>query len=210
MAKIICVEGCDKAGKATQSTMLAEALWTGGAPVTLAVRAEIPALEHNLSHRLIYWMLRNGWAKCYPNAFQFVQFLNKLMFQWFSLPQLLQWNDYVVLDRWALSGLVYGDATGVNRWFNRLLFKLLRKPDITLIMDGTSFKRSHTTDDSYEKDTALQTAVKEGYRRVGLRPGAQSEGYELVSNVGTREEVHAAVIGVLRHSHVLPPTWGLE
>lgn len=199
MAKIIVVEGADKVGKATQTNILRDAL-------PKSVLVEVPT--KGLTHKVIYWMLKNGLAKRLPNAFQFVQFLNKLVFQTFSLPKLLRTYDYVILDRWALSGLVYGEATGVNDWFNNVLYMVLRKPDITIIMTGTSFKRGKA-DDVYEKDSDLQTAVKARYWSIGTSDGWP--GHELLYNGGTREEVFHRVLGVLVHAGIIDSVdapWG--
>ncbi len=190
--KIIVIEGGDKVGKQTQTEMLYDALAENHS-VTLV---EIPA--KGLTHKAIYWMLRNGAAQRFPNVFQFIQFVNKLAFQTLVLSTMEAMSDYIILDRWSLSAIVYGDATGVNRRFNRFLYDLLRKPDITLIMHGQSFKREGS--DSYEKDTKLQKAVKDGYFDWARRyPGKN----QLVSNIGTREEVHSTVMGVLKHEGII-------
>ncbi len=184
--KIIALEGCDKVGKATQSNMLAHSLRRYGDKVALV---EIP-FRDEFTRPLIYWMLRNGKAKTYPNLFQFVQFLNKLMFQWTVLLWLRLTCAYVVLDRWSLSAIVYGDATGVNPTLNRLLYWLLESPDVTVVLHGTSFKRK-SVDDVYEKDSALQLAVRRGYYDwVQEHPSD----HELIDNQGTVDEVHERIL----------------
>lgn len=191
--KVICVEGPDKSGKQTQTNMLYD---------TLAERNGVTLVEvpvKGLTHKAIYWMLRNGTAKRFPNFFQFVQFLNKLAFQLTVLPTLKAMSDYVILDRWSLSAIVYGDATGVNKRFNRFLWGLLAKPDITLIMHGPSFNREGQSD-SYEKDSKLQAAVRQGYYDWSQE---HPDDHELVNNQGSRLEVHATIMGVLIHGGIV-------
>ena len=194
---IIVIEGPDKVGKATQSKMLTESLNRNG---WTATRVEVPV--KGLTHKAIYWMLDKGWARRLPNLFQFVQFLNKLAFQLLELPSLEDEYDYVVLDRWKLSAVVYGDASGTNPRFNRLLCSLLREAESTLVIYGPSFKRGD--DDSYEADAKLQQDVRDGYRRwVGDHPS----NHELVSNDGPIDEVHQRLLCVLVHAGVLPDFW---
>lgn len=198
MAKLIVIEGADKVGKETQSKLLQSVLHDSAFPYdSPATLVEVPT--KGLTHRLIYWMLRNGSAKRFPHLFQLTQTLNKLAFQLFNLPKLMKDNHYVVLDRWGLSAIVYGDATGVNKWFNRVLFSLLKKPDVTLIMHGQSFRRSSTVDDSYEKDNELQARVKEHYHDIGTC----WPGYVLIDNGGTREEVHMRIMDVLKNGEIV-------
>jgi thymidylate kinase len=167
-----------------------ETLRREGARVT---RVEVPCRSAGWTHCIIYWMLRNGLARRLPNLFQTVQFLNKLSFQLLDLPDLLRDHDVVVLDRWSLSSIIYGDVTGVHRGFNRFLARLLRKPDRTVVFTERSYRRSSTQDDSYEKDTELQAWVREGYREWALTHAD----HFLVDNTRSVEQVHRDVIDVV-------------
>jgi thymidylate kinase len=198
MAKLVVCEGHDKAGKATQSKLLVEAYSDAGLKST---RVEVPSVLCGRTHRLIYRMLKNGWAKKLPNVFQFVQFLNKWVFQVLHLPTLMKHNDVVVLDRWSLSAVIYGGATGVNNPFNMLLFHLLKKPDVTVVFHGQSFRRN-TVDDSYEKDTELQARVKEGYHAWAL---AHPSDHVLIDNRGGNvQDIHRNVVTELATKHRVP------
>lgn len=196
-AKIVVFEGPDKVGKETQSKLLWGSLLGVGKNV---VRVEVPSDRCDRSYRLIYWMLRTGWAKKLPNVFQFVQFLNKWLFQRLYLMDLLYFNDYVIFDRWSLSAVVYGNATGVNKPFNDWLYKQLRKADITFVMCERSFRRASTQDDSYEKDSALQSAVRVGYREWAE---THPSDHVLVNNDQSIKEVHADVLFALDEDEAL-------
>ncbi len=189
LAKLVIIEGPDKVGKQTQSNRLAHALRRYGDRVKLV---EVP-FNDKLTYRLIYWMLRSGKAKTHPNVFQFTQFLNKLIFQWTYLMWLRLTCDYVVLDRWRLSSIVYGDATGTNRTFNRLMYHALTAADVTVILHGPSFKR-RTVDDAYERDSALQRDVRLGYYSWAVDHPVD---HELVDNQGTQDEVHERIMDVV-------------
>lgn len=186
-ATIIAIEGPDKVGKQTQSNMLTDRLRKEGHKVKLI---EVP-VKSIVTYKLIYWMLRNGHAKSWPNVFQTIQFLNKWFFQFRLLA--MRWSyDYVVFDRWGLSAIVYGDAGGANRWYNRLLYKFLREADATLILVGAA--RSGEVTDVYEKDTELQVNVRTGYAEWFLQ---HNEACVIVDNIGTRDEVHGRIMRLL-------------
>lgn len=188
-AKMVVVEGPDKVGKQTQSQMLAHVLRRYGDKVKLV---EVPYNDGS-TYRLIYRMLKNGQAKKYPNLFQFVQFLNKFIFQRTVLLWLRITCACIVLDRWKLSAIVYGDATGVNPTFNRMLYGMLKDPDVTVILHGSSFKRQEA-DDVYEKDNSLQTAVRNGYYEWAQE---HPENHDLIDNQGSRDEVHERIMNVV-------------
>lgn len=188
MANFIAIEGADRCGKQTQSKMLTEALAKRGYNVRLM---EVP-VNDGVTYRLIYWMLKNGTAKRLPNLFQFVQFLNKLIFQVTWLFWLSYTNDYVIFDRWSLSSVVYGNATGTNRTFVRFLYELLKKPDMTIVLHGA--RHTEDTEDVYERDTVLQQNVRKGYLDWALRFPSN---HELIDNQGTRDDVHVRLMNSL-------------
>lgn len=188
MAKIVVFEGPDKVGKETQSKLLLEALTEAG---YRALRVEVPSKLCPRTYKLIYWMLRNGWAKRLPNFFQFVQFLNKWFFQRAVLPGFLRTLDVVIFDRWSLSAVVYGNATGVNEPFNMWLYRRLRKPDVTVVMCKKSYRRSTTQDDSYEKDSELQQRVRDGYQEWAV---FHADDHVLVNNDQQVKDVHHDIL----------------
>lgn len=157
MSKIIVFEGADRCGKATQSKMLRDHLNFSGQSAKIV---EVP-IRSAVSYRLVYWMLHNGLAKKLPKLFQVLQFLNRKIFQIFTLPSLESEYDVLILDRWSLSTIVYGGAEGVSEKFTVGLSNMLRKPDHTIILLGPSFP--HDAEDVYEADTELQRKVREGY-----------------------------------------------
>lgn len=191
-AKLVAVEGADKCGKATQSRLLMNSLrQRSNARVA---QVEVP-FNDGITYRLIYWMLKHGQARQHPNLFQFLQFINKFVFQWTKLLWLRLTCDFIILDRWSLSAIVYGDAGGADQTFNRALHMFLVRPDLTIVLDGQSFKRCGEVDDVYEKDSALQRAVRKGYRDwVTWHPFD----HVLVDNQGGREVVHDRIRKVVK------------
>lgn len=194
-ATILAIEGPDRVGKQTQSQMLVAALEADFHKVKLV---EVPVRSW-VTYKLIYWMLRGGLAKTLPNVFQFVQFLNKWVFQLKLL--VMRWfYDYIIFDRWALSSIVYGDAGGANKRFNRFLYKFLREPDATLILVGAARTRDEGTD-VYERDNPMQNRVRLGY--AAWFESHTDDKVALIDNMGTRPEVHQRFMRTLEKLGVL-------
>lgn len=157
MSKIIVIEGPDRVGKATQSLMLKNRLEAAGYTATIV---EVP-IRSNFAYHVVYWMLRNGLAKRFPKIFQWFQFFNRQVFQWRQLPKLEAQYDYIVMDRWSLSTIVYGEATGVPKDYTESLSKKLRKPFLTIVLLGAAHR--HKVEDVYEADGELQRRVRRLY-----------------------------------------------
>ncbi len=157
MSKIIVIEGPDRCGKATQAKLLRERLASFGIMSTIV---EVP-VRSVVTYRIIYWMLQNGLVKKFPKLFQVLQFLNRKIFQLLDLPGLEKQYDAIIFDRWSLSTIVYGGASGVSQDFTVKLSKHLRQPDHTFILLGMSFP--HEAEDVYEADKNLQEDVRIRY-----------------------------------------------
>lgn len=157
MSRIIVFEGPDRVGKKTQSAKLKEYLEVNSKK---ALVVEVP-IDDGITYKLIYWMLGTGLVKYFPGLFQGLQFLNRFLFQTFRLNKLEHQYDYIIFDRWSLSTVVYGAATGVNPAFSNMLYNMIRKPDFTVVLLGGAHK--HEAEDAYEKDLDLQEKVSSLY-----------------------------------------------
>lgn len=187
-ASIIALEGADRVGKFTQTQLLVNNLNKQGFKAT---SVEVP-IKSPITYRLIYWMLKNGLAKKTPNLFQFVQFLNKFFFQTFKLLFIRWMYDYIIFDRWAASAIVYGNASGANKTFNRFLFNSLWRPDATIVLQG--LPKTNDQEDVYEKDNKLQSDVRTGYAQFYID---NLHDVALIDNTGTREDVHGKIMTLL-------------
>jgi len=186
--KIITVEGKDLSGKTTQSKLLVNYLKKQN---KRTLYLKVPTKFSFLSFKLIYWMLKNGSAIKFPYLFHVVQFINKFLFQIFVLPILLLMYDVIVLDRWALSALIFGNATGINKKLNKFLFKMMKKPDITFILTRDTIQDSRERD-SYDNDETLQINVRRAYVDWALR--ASPYEVALIDANDTIENVHDNIV----------------
>lgn len=189
MSKIIVLEGPDRCGKATQSKLLCD--YINNVLKKRATVVEVP-IKDIIIYKIIYWMLQNGLAKTFPKLFQLLQFLNRRIFQTFTLPRLESENDFIIMDRWSLSTLVYGIATGISEEFTEKLYYMLRIPDHTVLLLGDPL--INETEDVYESDKDLQKKVKSYYGDwANLHPITSS----VVNCNLPRQEVNSIIIKTL-------------
>jgi thymidylate kinase len=160
MAKIICFEGPDGVGKTTQAKILEEILINKDYKVKYY---KLPS--QTFIGRYIYQLLKNGFARKYQNIFQFINFIDKFVFQIYHL--LLNKYDYIILDRWKMSSVVYGRADGGNKKFLEFLSKFLINPDITFVFFGSDFLQNKIQKDDYEKDVSILEKAKTFYLVYG-------------------------------------------
>lgn len=183
----IALEGSDMSGKTTQTKLLSKSFSDAG----FVCRAIKVPFDDKVTHKLIYSMLFSGAAKKYPALFQAVQFCNKLICQ---ASVMFAKEDVIIFDRWHMSSIVYGTASGLSQSLLDLLSKLLITPDLTLILmrsDSQKFLRDEKQD-SYEKDSALQRRVEELYKSY-----CDNKRVISVSADGTISEVTARIKAVI-------------
>lgn len=192
MTKIIAVEGPDRVGKATQVKLLRNHIRSLGHSVATV---EVPVRDGH-THKVIYWMLGNGLAKKFPKFFQWLQVLNRKIFQKWFLSTMADKVDYVIFDRWNLSTYVYGTAEGLNIDPNRLFSSLLR-PDATVVIVGRI--PGLAARDSYEADSGLQDRVSVLYRDWAM----SNDDAVLVEAEGTRGEVLGRILSQLTQKNII-------
>lgn len=185
----VSIEGGDSTGKGTQTSLLKDALEKRGLK-TKAVEVPVRSL---ITHRLIYFMLRNKLASKFPRFFHFVQLVNKLWWQTFTLPWIMAKYDAMVLDRWHGSYWVYGRETGLepNDWLMKM-YPLHFRPNCTVVLNGS--RHALEARDEYEKNHSLQDRVRARYIEWA------DENYETASVIHANQDtlaVHGDIISVL-------------
>ena len=116
----------------------------------------------------------------------------------FFLPSLLRNNDYIILDRWSLSTIVYGSAEGVDVAFSELLASKLIYPDYTILLLGKSHMQH--AEDVYEADDSLQKSVKKLYENWSTHNSSVSS---IINCSLTREEVFDQVKSSLQNANII-------
>ena len=195
MSKIIAIEGPDRVGKFTQTKLLQKYITRIGLS---AVVVEVP-IRSAITYRVIYWMLQNGLAKKFPKIFQWFQFINRKIFQMYTLPVLEEHYDFIIMDRWSLSTIVYGIAEGVPKAYTIGLAKKLREPDFTIILFGEAHE--HIAEDSYEVDASLQARVRLEYAKWALENPKTTK---LINCNQDHEIIAKKIKNILQEKRILP------
>lgn len=127
-------------------------------------------------------------------------------------------SKLLLLDRYWLSGLVYGVAEGLDVGWLLRIHQMLVKPDLTLVLDcpvEEGFKRRPERRDRFESDRNLLENVRKLYREAGqsgrltfgtsftpdlFTPGA----VKLVDATQPVEDVLKAALQFIRESLFVP------
>lgn len=157
---LVAIEGADRVGKATQAAMLEGALQRHRVKATVE---QIP-FDDKVTHPEIYRMLRDGSVRRFPTLFQALQGINRRFFQAQFLPVLALHHDVVILDRWNLSTVVYGEVGGVPREETDEILRDIVDPDLTIVLDGPPWPRDDL--DTLEADDDFQRRIRSAYREA--------------------------------------------
>lgn len=193
--KIIALEGLDKAGKATQSRLLAEALQKQGVTVK---QSEFHRYDTPTGELVAKWL-----RKEYPVdqiTIELIMAADKQAQQQWVQSLEEQGVDVLILDRYTLSQFVYAQANGVDKNFALTLQRFMRQPDHNIIIDipaevsmNRKGKHNNGENDRYESDLAMLRKVRELYL-TSVKPT------DLVVD-GTKEieEIHQAIYNFVVH-----------
>ena len=187
--KIIVIEGTDKAGKSSQSRMLAEALKVSGkvcvildfpdytTPIGMEIKAFLEGKRDYLSEVKHLLFSANRWEK------------KK------EIESMLENGTIIVMNRYWQSNLVYGAANGMDiNWLLRL-DKGLPKEDITLVVlvnPSISSKRAEMQD-AFESDTQLAASAYKNYLKF-----AKQYRWKVIDGSKSKEQVHQEIMKMVR------------
>ena len=187
--KIIVIEGTDKAGKSSQSRMLAEALKVSGkvcvildfpdytTPIGMEIKAFLEGKRDYLSEVKHLLFSANRWEK------------KK------EIESMLENGTIIVMNRYWQSNLVYGAANGMDiNWLLRL-DKGLPKEDITLVIlvnPSISAKRAKMQD-AFESDTQLAASAYKNYLKF-----AKQYRWKVIDGSKSKEQVHQEIMKIIR------------
>lgn len=159
---IIAFEGIDACGKATQVRMLAECCEGLGIPCRVY---SYPAYETETGKR-IQEMLRLADGERDGLLLQSLMTVNRYESQCLVEESHVE-GELVILDRYWLSGLVYGQMDGLDSdWLVRVHERLLQ-PSKWLVLDisvAESFKRRPVREDCYEDNVERLEKARTMYK----------------------------------------------
>jgi dTMP kinase len=187
--KIIVIEGTDKAGKTSQSRMLAETLKVSGkvcvildfpdytTPIGMEIKAYLEGKRDYLPEVKHLLFSANRWEK------------KK------EIESMLENGTIIVMNRYWQSNLVYGVANGMDiNWLLRL-DKGLPKEDIVLVMlvnPNISAKRAEMQD-AFESDPQLAAKAYKNYLKF-----AKQYRWKVIDGSKSKEQVHQEITKIIR------------
>ncbi|MCY1154048.1 MAG: putative thymidylate kinase [Nitrososphaera sp.] len=187
--KIIVIEGTDKAGKTSQSRMLAETLKVSGkvcvildfpdytTPIGMEIKAFLEGKRDYLPEVKHLLFSANRWEK------------KK------EIESMLENGTIIVMNRYWQSNLVYGVANGMDiNWLLRL-DKGLPKEDIVLVIlvnPNISAKRAEMQD-AFESDPQLAAKAYKNYLKF-----AKQYRWKVIDGSKSKEQVHQEITKMIR------------
>ena len=164
---MIAFEGLDQSGKATQARQLRDQL---RASERKARVVSFPDYGTSIGEELARAL--QGERDYGPDVMQLLYVANRYE----RKPDIERWREAgitLLFDRYTASSLAYGDAQGLDVGWLGAVQKHLPSPDLTVFLDiapETALQRKAIGRDQYERDHALQVAVRESYRKLAEQP----------------------------------------
>jgi dTMP kinase len=187
--KIIVIEGTDKAGKGSQSRMLAETLKASG---KVCVILDFPDYTTSIGMEIKAFL--EGKRDYLPEVKHLLFSANR----WEKkkeIESMLENGTIIVMNRYWQSNLVYGVANGMGTNWLLGLDKGLPKEDIVLVIlvnPSISAKRAETQD-MFESDPQLAAKAYRNYLKF-----AKQYRWKVVDGSKSKEQVHHEVTKIIR------------
>jgi dTMP kinase len=188
---LIVVEGCDKAGKSTQTQMLADRLKKEG--LSIATMA-FPQYSTKIGDEIRAFL--HG-EKDYPAEVRHMLLSANRWEKKSEIEEMLKQNDAVILNRYYQSNLVYGVASGLKLEWLQALDTGLPKEDIVIVLDVSpevSVKRMQSKGDVFEMNDDMMSNVSKLYREL-----AGKYGWIIVNGDRNREDVHKEISQIIEN-----------
>jgi dTMP kinase len=187
--KIIVIEGTDKAGKGSQSRMIAETLKASG---KVCVILDFPDYTTSIGMEIKAFL--EGKRDYLPEVKHLLFSANR----WEKkkeIESMLENGTIIVMNRYWQSNLVYGVANGMDTNWLLGLDKGLPKEDIVLVIlvnPSISAKRAETQD-MFESDSQLAAKAYRNYLKF-----AKQYRWKVVDGSKSKEQVHQEVTKIIR------------
>lgn len=187
--KIIVLEGTDKAGKTTQSRMLAEAIKALG---KVCVVIDFP--DYTTPTGMEIRAFLDG-RRDYPAEAKHLLFSANRWEKKKEIESMVENGTIVVMNRYWQSNLVYGAANGMDAGWLLRLDKGLPKEDLVIVIlvnPGTSAKRAETQD-AFESNPQLAARAYKNYLKF-----AKQFKWKVIDGSKSKEQVHQEVMKIIR------------
>jgi dTMP kinase len=186
---IIVIEGTDKAGKGSQSRMLAETLKASG---KICVILDFPDYTTPIGMEIKAFLEGN---RDYPSEVKHLLFSANRWEKKKEIESMLENGTIIIMNRYWQSNLVYGVANGMDINWLLLLDKGLPKEDVVLLIlvnPSISAKRAERQD-TFESDTLLATNAYKNYLKF-----AKQYQWKVIDGSKSKEQVHQEIMKIIR------------
>ena len=187
--KIIVLEGTDKAGKTTQSRMLAEAIKATG---RVCVVVDFPDYATPIGMEIRAFL--DG-SRDYPAETKHLLFSANRWEKKKEIESMVERGAIVIMNRYWQSNLIYGAANGMDTGWLLKLDKGLPKEDIVIVIlvnPGISTERAETLD-TFESDKGLAAKAYKNYLKY-----AKKFGWQVIDGSKSRDQVHQQVMKAVK------------
>jgi dTMP kinase len=194
--RLIAFEGLDQSGKQTQAERLRDRLKQDGHKSRLV---SFPDYATSIGEEIARAL--QGEREYGPDVMQLLYIANRYE----RKPDLERWLDgglMLVSDRYTASSVAYGEAFGLDPAWLVELQKFLPQAWLSILLDiapETAIQRKAVDRDRYERDLALQTRVRESYRRQ-----AAAGGWIVLDGERSKDDIAADVFSAVA-SRLGPP-----
>jgi dTMP kinase len=187
--KIIVLEGTDKAGKTTQSRLLAEALKVLG---KVCVVIDFPDYTTPIGMEIRAFL--DG-RRDYPAEAKHLLFSANRWEKKKEIESMVENGTIVVMNRYWQSNLIYGAANGMDtNWLLRL-DKGLPKEDLVIVIlvnPGISTRRAETLD-TFESDPKLAAKAYRNYLKF-----AKQFKWKVIDGSKSKDQVHQEIMKIIK------------
>lgn len=183
---IVAFEGIDASGKATQVRMLKKYAEDKGIPVKCL---SFPNYETGTGKKIAE-LLKDPNRD--PLVLQAMMSVNRYEAQP-TIGYAQARGELVILDRYWMSGLVYGAGDGLDKNWLWVIHQQLIQPHQWFITDiniPESFKRRPAREDDYEADKGRLVSARMAY----LAEAARTPNVRILNAMRTPEQVHQEVV----------------
>jgi dTMP kinase len=187
--RLIVFEGLDQSGKQTQAELLRDRLKQEGRKSRVV---SFPDYGTSIGEEIARALA--GERDYEPDVMQLLYVANRYERK-ADLKRWLEGGLILVSDRYVASSVAYGEACGLNVEWLAGMQRFLPLPDLTILLDihpETAVQRKASDRDRYERDLAMQSRVRDSYRRQ-----AGAEQWVVLNGERPRAEVAEDVINAV-------------
>lgn len=187
--KIIVLEGTDKAGKTTQSRLLAEALKVLG---KVCVVIDFPDYTTPIGIEIRAFL--DG-KRDYPAEAKHLLFSANRWEKKKEIESMVENGTIVVMNRYWQSNLIYGAANGMDAGWLLRLDKGLPREDLVIVIlvnPGVSTKRAETLD-AFESNPQLAAKAYKNYLKY-----AKQFKWKMIDGSMSKDQVHQEVMKLVK------------